>query len=95
MAFVHAQQYAIVVAQAVHHIELRNRAIHGKHAIRKHQGVAHTRLGGLLQAALQIGHVVVQVAPALGFAQSYAVDDGGVVQLVADDCVFLVQKWLK
>jgi hypothetical protein len=48
-----------------------------------------------LQAALQVGHVVVRVAPALRLAQADAVDDGGVVQRVADDHVGLAEQRLE
>ena len=44
---------------------------------------------------LQIGHVVVAVAEALRLAQADAVDDAGVVQLVADDRVLLAEQRLE
>jgi hypothetical protein len=48
------------------------------------------------QAALQVGHVVVGCsAVALGLAQADAVDDGRVVQRVADDGVLLAQQRLE
>jgi hypothetical protein len=47
-----------------------------------------------LQAALQVGHVVVRSGSA-GLAQADAVDDGGMVQRVADDGVLLAQQRLE
>ena len=45
--------------------------------------------------ASQIVHVGVAVAVALGLAEPDAVDDGGVVEGVADDRVLLVQQGLE
>ena len=95
VAFVHAQQRAVAVAQLAHDIELRHRAVHGKHAIGKHQRETRALGAGLCQATFQVGHVVVFVAVAFGLAQANAVNDGGMVELVADDRVLLAQQGLK
>src|SRR5439155_12657980 len=53
---------------------------------------AHAARGGLLQAALQLGHIGVAIAEAPGLAQADTVDDAGVVQLVAEDGVLFAQE---
>ena len=92
VAFVDAQERAVAVAQGADLVQLRDRAVHGKHTVGEHQLEARAFGIGLLQATLQVGHLVVLVAPALGLAQANAVDDGGVVELVADDGVGLAQQ---
>src|SRR5699024_9095089 len=47
---------------------------------------------GGLQAAAEIFHVGVLVAVPLGFAQPHTVNDGGVGQLVGDDCILRLQE---
>jgi hypothetical protein len=47
---------------------------------------------GLLELLLQVRHVAVGVAVALGLAQAHAVDDRGVVERVGDDRVVLVEQ---
>lgn len=37
--------------------------------------------------------MAVDVALSLG--EAYSVDDGGVVELVGDDCVFRAEEWLE
>ena len=49
----------------------------------------------LLQLGLQVRHVEVAVPHSLGFAQPDAVDDTGVVQLVADNRVLRRENGLK
>ena len=50
---------------------------------------------GFFQARFKLGHVVVGIAVPGRLAQAHAVDDGRVVQAVADDGVFLGQQGLK
>jgi glycine C-acetyltransferase len=50
---------------------------------------------GFLEPGLQVGHVVVLVAQPRGLAESHAVDDRGVVQLVGDDGILRTQDRLK
>ena len=94
MAIIHPQQGTVAVTQRAHGIQLRHGSVHGEHAVGEYQCVA-CAAGRLLQTALQVRHVVVPVAPALRLAQADAIDDGGVVQLVADDGVLLPQERLK
>ncbi len=48
-----------------------------------------------LQLLLQIGHVGIGVTVAFRLAETYAIDDGGMVQRIGDDCVFFAKKRLK
>ena len=68
-------------------------AVHGEHAVGGDQ--AEARAGGLGQLGLEVGHVVVQVAEALGFAEADAVNDAGVVQFVGDDGVLRPEQRLE
>ncbi len=78
-----------------HLVEAGDGAVHREHAVGEHELEARAVGGRLREAALQVGHVVVLVAVALRLAQADAVDDGRVVQLVADDGVVLAQQRLE
>lgn len=67
--------------------EIGNDAIHGEHAVGGNELQPGAGCVGGLELGFQIGHVVVLIAVPLGLAQADAVDDGGVVQLIADDSV--------
>jgi len=63
-------------------------SIHGKDSVGDDE--LSTGVGGMLpQAGLQIFHVVVAVADDGGPGEAAGVDDGGVVELVAEDQVVL------
>jgi hypothetical protein len=88
-------QRAVLVAQGAHLGQLRDAPVHREHAVGEYQHRARATGAGFLQAAPQVIHVVVAVAPAARLAQADAVDDGGVVQLVADHRVGFVQQRLE
>ena len=67
----------------------RDVAVHGEHAVGRYQPAPCP--GGLLQLFFEVPHVPVVVAVTLCRAQPDPVDDGRVVQLVADDGVVLAQ----
>jgi hypothetical protein len=92
VALVDAQQGTELVTQRPDRVQPRDGAVHGEHAVGEHQDVARAGFGGGLQLPAQVVQVVVRVAVALRLAQADAVDDGGVVQLVADDGVLLAQQ---
>ena len=92
VAFVDTEQRAESIADFTDLIELGDRAVHREHAVGENQGEACTGVPGFFQAALQISHVVMLVAVALRFAQPDAVDDRGMVQLIADHRVFFAQQ---
>ncbi len=58
-------------------------AVHAEHAVRDHHAEARPGPSGSSNFAFEVGHVVVLVAEPLRLAQPNAVDDAGVVQLVA------------
>mmetsp|Transcript_78788 Transcript_78788/g.219008 ORF Transcript_78788/g.219008 Transcript_78788/m.219008 type:complete len:389 (-) Transcript_78788:393-1559(-) len=95
MAFVDAEQRVVAVAQRADLVELGDGAVHREHAVGEHQREARALGLRFLEAALQVGQVVVLIAPALGLAQPDAIDDGGVVQCVADDGVLLAEQGLE
>ena len=66
-----------------------------ENAVSGNQLDAGALLVGGLELSLEVFHVVVFVAEALGLAQANTVDDAGVVELVRDDGVFGRQKGLK
>ena len=68
-------------------------AVHAEDAV----GGDHADPGALrrLQRLLEVGHVGVGVAMAVGLAEADAVDDRGVVQGVADDRALLVEERLE
>src|SRR5436189_171906 len=72
-----------------------NTAMLAPTAVGGDQFVAAALLRGLLEAALEVGHVVVVVAPALGLAQPHAVDDRGVIECIRDDRVLLGEQRLE
>ena len=65
-------------------------AVHAEHAVGRNQPGA--RAGGGLELRLEVVHVAVAVAQACRLAQADTVNDGGVVELVADDGVLLAQQ---
>ena len=65
-------------------------AFHGEDAV--HDDEFHGILLATLEFELQVGHVVVLVAELLGHRQTAAVDDGGMVAVVADDVVVRTEE---
>ena len=90
---VHHHHRVVLVGQVADRREVGDVAVHGEDAVGGDQPQPRTR--GLLQLRLQVGHVVVAVAEALGLAEADAVDDAGVVQLVGDDGVLLAEQRLE
>ena len=60
-------------------------AVHGEHAIGSYDAETLGLCG--LELSFEIRHIAVGVTVTHGFAQTYAVDDRGVVECVGDDCV--------
>ncbi len=92
VAVVHHDHGAVFLRQVADRAELGDVAVHAEHAIRHHQlepGASGIRG---LELGLQIRHVGVGVAEALGLAEADAVDDGSVVQRIADDGVLLAHQ---
>jgi hypothetical protein len=68
-------------------------AVHAEHAVGGDQ--AGARAGGSHELRLEVRHVAMAVAVARRLAQADAVDDGGVVQLVADHGILPVEQGLE
>lgn len=67
--------------------------VHGEDPVGDDEPVATIRR--LLELSLQIGHVVTGVAEPFGLAQPHPVDDGGMIQGVADDRVLGSEQGLE
>jgi hypothetical protein len=76
-------------------LEIRDDAIHREHAVGRDQLEARAGRIGLGEARGEIGHVVVAIAIAAGFAKADPVDDARVIELVADDGVLFGQERLE
>ena len=83
----------VLLGEVADAAEIGDDAVHREHAVGGDQPEA--RAGGLLQLGLEVGHVVVGVAEALGLAEPHAVDDRGVVERVGDDRVLLAEQRLE
>jgi hypothetical protein len=83
----------VALGELADRVQLHQVAVHREHPVGGDQA-APVALG-LLQNLLELGHVRVGIAEALGLAQSHAVDDRGVVELVGDDGVALAQDGLE
>ena len=94
MRVVHHQHRVVLAAELQQVGELGDRALHREDAVGDHQlDPAVARRGQLRFQVGEIG-VLVDRGLALGdrLGQPDAVDDGGVVQLIADDDVVLAQQ---
>ncbi len=73
--------------------EVGDEAVHREDAVAGDEAGAGA--GGGAQLFLEIGHVVVAVAMALGLAEAHAVDDRGVIQLVGNDRILGAEQRLE
>ena len=93
VAFIHHDQRVVFVCQFVNLIQRAHVAVHGKDAIGSDDAEARgLRFAELL---LQVCHVGILVSETLRLAQAHTVNDGGVVECIADDGIFLCQQRLK
>jgi len=92
---IHHDQGVILVRQIADGFEVGDDAVHGEDTVGGDQLEAGAIGIGLLELGFQLGHVVVGVAVAFGFAQAHAIDDGGVVERVGDDGVFRAEQGLE
>ena len=93
MAVVYHDERVIFFGEAANALQVGDDAVHGEDAVRGNQPDA--RVFCLAQTALQILHIVVLVAITLCLAQAHAVNDAGMIQRVADDCILFVQQRLE
>ena len=80
MAIVKMHDSLVLFGKRVNLVELGNDAVHREHAVGGDELEAGSGRIGRLELGFEVGHVVVGVAEALGFAQANAVDDGCVVE---------------
>ena len=93
MGVVDHDEGVIFVGQLADGFQVGDFAVHGEDAIGGDK--LETLLGGVLELFFQVGHVVVSVTEAGGFAEADAVDDTGVIQFVADNGVFGAEDGFK
>ena len=93
MGIVHHDQSVIFIRQVTDGLQVGDIAVHGEHTVGSNK--LDAAVFGLFQAALEILHIVILVAPALGFAQPYTIDNGGVIQFVRNNSVFFTKNGFK
>ena len=93
VAFVDHNECIVLVRQVADLIHRSDIAVHREDAVGDDDAEASGL--GFLEYALQVFHVRIFVAVALGLTEAYAVDDGGMVQRVADDSVFRAEEGLE
>ncbi len=92
---VKVDECSVFFSQLMHFVKGANNAVHGEHTVGGDKDGAGTVSLGLGELSFQISHVVVGVAVASSLAKANTVDDGGVVEGVGDDSVFLFQQAFK
>ena len=90
---VHHHQRAVFFREITDAAQVGDGAVHREDAVGGDEPEA--RAAGFLQPRFEVGHVVVAVAQPLGLAESDAVDDRGVVQLVGNDGIVGPQQGLE
>ena len=85
----------MLVGEIADRPEVGEYAVHREHAVGRDQLEARAGGVGFHELRREVGHVVVAVAIAPGFAQAYAVDDARVIELVADHSILLAQERLE
>src|SRR5215469_5496628 len=83
----------VTVGQVTDLAEWRDVTVHGEHAVGGDE--AASRVGASPELSFEVGHVAIAVAQPSGLAQPDPVDDGGMVQFVADDGVLLAEQRLE
>src|SRR6185437_2457208 len=89
MRVIDHHQCVIALGQVADAPEVRNGTDHREDAVGRNQPGTGAR--SLLQAVLELLHVVVGVAVALRFAEADAVDDAGVIQRIRNNGVAFVE----
>ena len=74
-------------------LELRDGAVHGKHAVGCDEACAGVLR--VLKRPFELVHVVVRIAQPPRLAQADAIDDAGVIQCVADHRIALIEQRLE
>ena len=90
---VHHDQRVVLVSEVADALQVRDIPVHGEHAVGGDE--LDPAALSLLQLGVEVVHIVVLIAEPLGLAETDAVDDGGVVELVGDDGVLGPQDGLE
>ena len=92
MRIVDHQQGAVTLGERRNRIELCNIAVHAEHVGGDEPRATRLRL---LQSRLELVHIAMRVTQAFRLTETYAVDDGGVIECVADHRVLRAQQGLE
>ncbi len=95
VAIVDQHQRAVTVGQFADLLQLGDIAVHREHAVAGDELEAGAGGVRLFEAILELVHVGIGEAVALGFAEAHAVDDRGVVEAVGNDRVLFAEQWLE
>ena len=93
MGIVDHHHRVVAVSELANRHEIGDHTVHREHAVGGDQPVAS--VARLLQPLFQLRHVVVVIAKPSRLAEPYAVDDGRVVEGIADHAVLLVEDRLE
>ena len=93
MGIIHVNQSVILLCKVANLIQLRYEAVHGKDAVGGYEPCPVTLR--FFQDRFQFVHVAVGIAETLRLAETDAVNDGGVVELIGNDCIFRTEQSFK
>ena len=95
VAVVNHNQSVVFVSQVANTLQVADDTVHGEYAVGSNQFDSCASFVSLFELRLEVCHVVVFVTESLCFAQTNTVDDGSMVELIADNCVFRSQDGLE
>ena len=93
VALVYHHKGVVFFGQVADFVHRSHIAVHGEHSVGADD--AETLCLSFLQAAFEVGHVGIGIAIAHGLAKAHTVDDGSVVERVADDGIVGREQGLK
>jgi len=93
MAIVNHHRRIVLVGQVADFIQTGHIAIHRKNTIRGNQ--TQTGIFCFFEPGFEVSHITVFVAIALSLAQTDAIDNAGVIELVTDDGILGAKQRLK
>ena len=93
MTFVDHHECIVFFGEITDLVDRCHVAVHREHAVGHNDAEALFLRG--LQLTFKVFHVGIGIAIALGFAEANAVDDGGVIERVADDGILSGEEWFE
>ena len=93
MTVINHDESAVFISKIANRRKVCNKAIHGKYAIGCNQLDAAILCS--FELSTEIVHIVVLITEPLGLAETYAVNDAGMVQFIGDNSIFLAEKRFK